>query len=172
MKTITRWTLLMVLLCVAMSGNVLAGGTKTVELQMHLVVTQPPPCTIADLAVEIGIEKTNAEEISWIKTGVPIVIDCTEDVTDYYKYLQLKIQGTTTTINNERVLQTSIPDLGIRLTGPVGTLFPLGDEGVKITIKPGRNDVDLYASLVKRFTYETLPEGEYTASATMVAEYL
>ncbi|PKT11716.1 fimbrial protein, partial [Klebsiella pneumoniae] len=51
MTMLTRWKIL-VLLCGGFVAGTEAAGTKTVQLELHLVVTQPPPCTVGGASVE------------------------------------------------------------------------------------------------------------------------
>lgn len=169
----TGWKLLMMLIYASIASGVNAAGTKTVELQLHLVVTQPPPCTVGDVIEPL--ETVPTAEPSHPPHPFTIPITCLWDVREAYRSLKLQIQGTTTTINHEQVLQTSEPDLGIRIEDEDGALVPLGT-GNGITLntadRDGRTyDLVLVARPVSRLNDEIFAPQEYRASAITILEY-
>lgn len=175
MLAITRLTGLMLLMWIA--ANAQAGGTKTVNMTLHLVITQPPPCTVADVDAVMPTEVTtraNDDYTLGAATPINIPIHCEWDISDTYTSMKLYFQGNTTTINNQQVLQTSIPDLGVRLMQPSGSIVPISlSEGITVQSVPGHTDytVKIEAQLLKKDPYKILTEGDYSASATMILEY-
>ncbi len=86
---LTRWKIL-VLLCGGFVTGTEAAGTKTVQLELHLVVTQPPPCTVGGASVEFGdVLTTKVGDVSQTKP-VGYSLNCDGRASDY---LKLQIQG-------------------------------------------------------------------------------
>ncbi len=155
-----------------------AGGTKTVNMTLHLAITQPPPCTVDDITVVMPGAVSDARVFAIVDFNIPVT--CTWDVREAYRSLKLQIQGATTTINQQQVLQTSEPNLGIRITdGRTRALVPLG-AGNWVTLNTaystgGEGGMDyrfeLRAEPVKRVADEVYQPQTYSASATTILEY-
>lgn len=167
MTMLTRWKML-VLLCGGFVTGTEAAGTKTVQLELHLVVTQPPPCTVGGASVEFGdVLTTKVGDASQTKP-VGYSLNCDGRASDY---LKLQIQGTTTTISGEQVLQTSVQGLGIRIQQAGNKqLVPVGiTDWLNFTLS-GSNGPELEAVPVKEPTTQ-LAGGDFNASATLVVDY-
>lgn len=169
-----RWKILVLLFGWSIA-SVYAEGSKTVNMTLHLVVTQPPPCTVGDTTMALATYDTN-DTIFFGPEYFEIPVTCIWDVREAYHTLKLQIQGTTTTINNELVLQTSEPDLGIRLTdGNTGNLLPLSaNSWITLSTSDGNGSTyafKLGAEPVRRVNDEIFAPQLYTASATTILEY-
>ncbi|ECZ2148956.1 fimbrial protein [Salmonella enterica] len=167
MTMLTRLKML-VLLCGGFVAGTEAAGTKTVQLELHLVVTQPPPCTVGGASVEFGdVLTTKVGDASQTKP-VGYSLNCDGRASDY---LKLQIQGTTTTISGEQVLQTSVQGLGIRIQQAGNKqLVPVGiTDWLNFTLS-GSNGPELEAVPVKEPTTQ-LAGGDFNASATLVVDY-
>ncbi|EAO2686193.1 hypothetical protein E2X65_13825 [Salmonella enterica] len=173
MKRITGSVLLIMLLCAGMAGTVMAGGTKSVELQMHLVVTQPPPCTVRDLNVDLGV--VPEYELGDYYKNVPISIYCTDN--DGHN-INLRIQGTPTNYSNA-VLQTSAPGLGVTLeTENDHRLLLVGASGgaeINVSIPAGSNYQEVPLTIRIKADREVLGEIDddidFSTTATLFLEY-
>ncbi|HCC0888759.1 TPA: fimbrial protein [Salmonella enterica] len=170
MTTMTRWKMLLLLLCGGMIAGVDAGGTKTVELQLHLVVTQPPPCTVDD--VNVPLRAIHQSDVDNYEQSFTIPINCNDSDGHHIK---LQIQGTTVAYS-EAVLQTSHPELGISLLQDDRTPLLVGASGgavIDLYIENHHNhhDLPLIAKLVRENTAEKIAPGTYSTSATLLLEY-
>lgn len=174
MKRISGSVLLIMLLCADMAGTVMAGGTKSVELQMHLVVTQPPPCTVQDLDVDLGTVIDAELEEAYYDIFIPI--SCTDN--DGHN-INLRIQGTPTSYSNA-VLQTSAPGLGVTLeTKNDHRLLLVGASRgaeINVSIPAGSNYQKVPLTVRIKRDREELDEIEndifFSTTATLVLEYL
>ncbi len=164
-----RGIFLMAILLSTIAGSAQAGGTKTVNLTLHLVITQPPPCTVNGASIEFGNVPTNKVGDATYTRPVEYSLSCTNaKVGDY---LKLQIQGTTTTINGEAVLQTSVAGLGIRLQQAGSkTLVPVSSTTWLDFTLSGSQGPELEAIPVKDSAV-MLSGGEFTASATLLVDY-
>ncbi|EKS4785484.1 fimbrial protein [Salmonella enterica] len=146
-----------------------AGGTKTVDMTLHLVVTQPPPCTLEDLHVEFPDGYIDDIDLSSTLFHVPI--HCDIDTSNYYSYIKLQIQGNATTIGGDQVLQTSEPNLGIRIEDS-NAVVPINTGWVYMRTTPTEDgEFMIIARLVQRFPGEVFSPGEFSANATMILDY-
>ncbi|EAW8147760.1 fimbrial protein [Salmonella enterica subsp. enterica] len=158
------------------AGGVQAGGTKSVELKLHLVVTQPPPCEINDMSTNIGLENIYDDQVPPLPVHpFTIRVYCEKDVADTYSYLKLQLQGATITIDGEQVLQTSIENLGIRLTYN-NVLAPIGTgEWLYLDTSQSSDGIlynfNLTAQPVKKYAHDWINPDSYTASASLILEY-
>lgn len=153
-----------------------AGGTKTVELQMHLVVTQPPPCTVGDTviglhSVVIPWSERDTYDVNdvLVETGAQAInISCDPTIRPFPK-VKLRLLGKTAAYS-DLVLQTSYPGLGLKffydnqpfVFGPGG--------GIDLDLEEDRS-VGFFIYLVQdnKFPQSSIA---YSASATMVMELL
>ncbi|EGT0662641.1 hypothetical protein JAF83_002840 [Citrobacter werkmanii] len=173
MKRIAGSVLLIMLLCADMAGTVMAGGTKSVELQMHLVVTQPPPCTVQDLDVDLGVVRD--VELDEAYNDIFIPISCTDN--DGHN-INLRIQGTPTSYSNA-VLQTSAPGLGVTLeTKNDHRLLLVGASRgaeINVSIPVGSNYQNVPLTVRIKMDKEELNEIEddiiFNTTATLFLEY-
>ncbi|ECC3252320.1 hypothetical protein ACK1QP_000602 [Salmonella enterica] len=158
-----------------------AGGTKSVDMTLHLVVTQPPPCTVQDVNATFSPAAPYGESPSSLPSlTVNIPVTCDSDIRSDYRYMKLQLQGVATTIGGEQLLQTSQVDLGIRFCSSDDCY----ENGDKVPINTGwfymstselnsslQGYFKVVAQVVKRFPDEILGMQEYQASATMILDY-
>lgn len=148
-------TVLSLGLCSNAAANVAFNGT----------LIEPPPCTInggSTIEVdfkEVGIGKVDGEHY---RESVNYTITCSTDTLPWE--MILTVRGTATTFEPSAV-QSSVPDLGIKL---LQNGLPL-ELNKPLLITPSSPPV-LEAVPVKR-PGSTLAPGGFTASATLLANY-
>lgn len=153
-----------------------AGGTKTVELQMHLVVTQPPQCTVVDTvialeSVSIPWNERDTYDVNDVlveSNAQAINISCDPTIRPYPK-VKLRLLGKTAAYS-DLVLQTSYPGLGLKffydnqpfVFGPGG--------GIDVDLEKGSHiGFHIYLVQDNKFPFSYIA---FSASATMVMELL
>lgn len=156
-------------LTLAVTLGARAGGTKTVNMTLHLIINQSPPCTVNGANIEFGnVLTSKVGDVSYTR---PIEYSLSCNNADPGDYLKLQIQGTASTINGEQVLQTSVPGLGIRLQQRENkALVPVGQtEWLNFTL--GSNQGPALEAIPVKETTTLLSGGEFNASATLVVDY-
>lgn len=142
-------------LCTSASANVTFSGT----------LNEPPPCTInAGNKIEVDFGDVGVKRVDGVKyrRGVGYTISCGTDTLPWV--LKLSVNGTATTFDGS-ALQTTAPDLGIRLFQ--NNLPFLLNTPLDITVS---SPPILEVVPVKR-PGATLAPARFTAVATLLAEY-
>lgn len=136
------------------------------EMQFHGTLIEPPPCTISDneiINIDFGknIGVNNIDGVNYSQ-NVDYKITC--DLGTSLTGLILILTGNPTTFD-ESAVQTSVSGLGIRLLHD-GIPAKFGENiAVDITNLP------LIQAVPVKNPDVTLSEGEFTASATLKADY-
>ncbi len=142
------------------TGMVLADNMK-----MYGTLLIPPPCTIHDDGIiEIVYKDIGLHKIDGINYAQPIDYGLKCDSNMHSWDLMLSIKGPKTGFDDS-ALQTNIRDLGMRITQN-GQGFELNKP---IKINYGQPPI-LEVVPVKR-PGSTLPEGAFSVTATLLAEY-
>lgn len=149
------------------AGDLLA-ASKTVNMKLTVVINAPPPCTVTGGTVEFGDVMTTKVNGENYLQAVGYSLSCNGRLSDF---LKLQIQGTAITINGESVLQTDVPNLGIRLQNAADrSVIPLGS-GIWLPFQyTGSSGPEIQAVPVKS-NGVTLTGGAFNAGATLVVDY-
>lgn len=101
------WAVTGLLICCVGSGFAVA-ASKSVSMNLRVLVDAPPPCTVNGAAVEFGNVFIN--KIDGVSYNRPIdySLVCNNLAMDD---LRLQMQATTVVINGETVISTGIPGL-------------------------------------------------------------
>ncbi len=159
-KIIKRFPLLIGLVLIPISMSL----ANNLKLQGTLLV--PPPCTIEnDNVIDISFgNNVGLHKVDGINYTQEIGYDLHCEPNNKGWELMLSLRGPKSTYD-DATLQTNITNLGIRITQN-GQAFDI-DKPIKITYA---NPPVLKAVLVKK-PGTTLPEGAFSVTATLLAEY-
>lgn len=141
---------------------------KTVNMKLIVLVNGAPPCTLTGGTVSFGdVLTTKVGSVDYIQP-VNYALNCNGRVSDY---LKLQIQGTSTTINGESVLQTNVAGLGIRIQQASNQKrVPIGSSEWLNFTWSSSSGIPLEAALVKA-SGTTLQAQDFSAGATLVVDY-
>lgn len=103
-----RGIFLMAILVSTLAGSAQAGGTKTVNLTLHLVITQLPPCTVNGASIEFGNVMTNKVGDATYTRPVEYSLSCPN--AKLGDYLRLQIQGTPPLLLAKLCCKLLLPD--------------------------------------------------------------
>ncbi len=142
-------------LCASASANLTFSGT----------LNEPPPCTIdAGNSIEVDFGDVGVKRVDGVRyrRGLGYTISCATGTLPWE--LKLSINGTPTGFDGA-ALQTSVPELGIRIfqnTQPFLLNTPLD---ITLSSPPALEVVPV------KLPGATLPPARFTAVATLLAEY-
>ncbi|EJF8467128.1 fimbrial protein [Escherichia coli] len=160
------WAVTGLLICCVGSGFAVA-ASKSVSMNLRVLVDAPPPCTVNGAAVEFGnvfINKINGVDY---KRPIDYSLVCNNLAMDD---LRLQMQATTVVINGETVISTGIPGFGIRVQKSSDhTILDL-TSGSWLPFNFSSGVPVLEAVPVKQ-SGTTLAAAEFNASATIVVDY-
>ena len=156
-------TLGMLVLLGTAAGPVRA-DSPTMKVTVKVTVVAPPPCVINDnKAIEVAFGDVITTRLDGTNYRMPVnyTLDCDAEANNAMK---LQVQGTAAGFDVE-ALQTTVPELGIRLQNGTTTLPVNTWVNFTYPTKP-----ELFAVPVKA-AGATLLAGEFTASSTMRVDY-
>lgn len=154
----------------ALGGLLLLASAQAeiTTVQVNVLVIAGPACELngnQPIDVNFGDDLlTTRIDGSHYATAVPFTLVCTGDPST----LRLRFQGDGSDIDGNRVVQTDIPDLGIKLLKPDNSALNLGDW---FTFAYTATPPAIKAVPVKR-SGSTLPGGVFRGSATLLVEVL
>ncbi|MBJ2078382.1 fimbrial protein [Serratia ureilytica] len=140
----------------------MASAVTTVTVKVTVIAA--PACVVNDnkaIEVEFGDVMTTQVDGTNYRMPVNYTLDCDAEANNAMK---LQVQGTGAGFDAE-VLQTTVPELGIRLQNGTTTLPVNTWVNFTYPTKP-----ELFAVPVKA-TGATLSAGEFTAASTMRVDY-
>lgn len=141
------------------------GGNAMANLTFSGTLRAPPPCTInsgASIAVNFGEIGVNTVDGIKHRKNLNYTITCTASTLPWNMFLT--VTATATTFDTAAV-QSSVPDLGIKiLRNDMPFLL-----NTKLSISPASPPVLVVVPVKK--SGSTLSEGNFTATAVLVAHY-
>ena len=142
-------------------------ASKSVSMNLRVLVDAPPPCTVNGAAVEFGNVFIN--KIDGVSYNRPIdySLVCNNLAMDD---LRLQMQATTVVINGETVISTGIPGFGIRVQKSSDHSILDLTSGSWLPFNFSSGIPALEAVPVKQ-SGTTLAAAEFNASATIVVDY-
>ena len=158
---------LLVLAGWGVSGLAVAGSDiKQVDLTLRILVDGPPPCSVKGSAVEFGNVVINRIDGTNYQQDAKYTLNCGNKVSDD---LRMQLQGPTSVINGETVLNTGIDGFGIRIQNATNdSLITVGSSAwLPFSID---NQPTLEAVPVKQ-NGVSLVSSAFSATATMVVDY-
>ena len=159
----------LILLAVLLAGVIteaVASGETTAMITVKVVINAAP-CEINNnqiIDVDFGdnVITTDVPK-GTVEKSVNYTLDCTN--ADQSKTLAMRISGNGADFD-DKVLQTSIPELGVKLKAD-GVDYPLNTD---LTLASAASKPALTALLVQQ-SGARLPTGGFTAGATMTVSY-
>lgn len=150
----------------APGNHAVRAETKTVLMELKVLVDAPPPCTVTGSDVDFGdVIIKRVDGINYLMDAA-YTLACPDRKADD---LRMQLKGNTTVINGETVLSTGIDGFGIRIqNGADNALIPVGDtQWIPFTVS---SQPQLKAVPVKQSGVQ-LAATPFSASLTMVVDY-
>ena len=149
-------------------GELTYAGSKPVNMVLRVQVDGPPPCTVTGSDVDFGDVLIRRIDGSQYLQPVTYKLDCGQRLTGADD-LRMQLQGPTSVINGETVLNTVIDGFGIRIQNATNdSLITVGSSAwLPFSID---NQPTLEAVPVKQ-NGVSLVSSAFSATATMVVDY-